>query len=139
MRRKASTWQTTSWEAQWPYDDEPRFTLRIAARLAGVSPMLVRQLQERGWIQPKVMPGGGLGYSLRDVRLLIRVREWRETLGLDLAGIEVALHLRQQILELQQELAQVEAEMAQRIAALNAEIQRLRRLLAEDGQWHEEL
>ena len=83
------------------------------------------------------MPGGGVGYSLRDVRLLIRVREWRETLGLDLAGIEVALHLRQQILALQEELAQLEAEMARQVAALNAEIQRLRRLLAEDGQWRD--
>ncbi len=137
MKRTPTLLQIASWESAWPYDDEPRFTLHIAARLAGVSPALVRQLQRRGWIQPKTMPGGGVGYSLRDVRLLIRVREWRETLGLDLAGIEVALHLRQQILALQEELAQLEAEMARQVAALNAEIQRLRRLLAEDGQWRD--
>lgn len=129
---------TESLSTEWPYDDEPRFTRAILVRLAGVSPVLVRRLEERGWIRPKPMPGGGVGYSLRDLRLLIRVREWRDVLGLDMAAIEVALHLRQQILELQAEIARLEAEMAQRIAELNAEIQRLRRQLARDGEWFSE-
>jgi len=77
-----------------------------------------------------------MGYSLHDVRLLIRVQEWRDVLGLNMAGIEVALHLRDQILRLQQEITELEDEMAQRIAELNAEIRRLRRLLAEEGDWY---
>ena len=118
-----------------PYDEVPRFSLHIAARLAGVSPATVRYCQARGWVRPKPMPGGGQGYSIRDVRMLIRIREWRELLGLDFAGIEVALRLRQQVLALQEELALLEEQMRERERELHAEIQRLRRLLAEDGQW----
>ncbi len=133
--RRTTTTVVERIRVEWPYDDTPRFPLPIAARLAGVSPALVRHLERLGWIQPKVLPGGGKGYSLHDVRLLIRVREWREVLGLNMAGVEVALHLRNQILALQEELARMEAEMERRVAALNAEIQRLRRILAEEGRW----
>ncbi len=118
-----------------PYDEVPRFSLHVAAHLAGVSPNLVRRLQAGGWIQPKPMPGGGVGYSIRDVRMLRRVREWRDLLGLNPAGIEVALRLRDQVLALHEELLRLEAEMARREQELYQEIQRLRRLIAEEGQW----
>jgi len=118
------------------YDEIPRFPLAIAARLAGVSPATVRYAEARGWIQAKVMPGGRKGYSMRDVRMLRRVREWRELLGLNTAGIEVALHLRQQVVALQEELARLEEEMFRREQALRAEIERLRHLLADEGEWY---
>ncbi len=118
------------------YDRVPRFPLAIAARLAGVSPATVRYAERRGWIQPQLMPGGRKGYSIRDVRVLRRIREWREVLGMNTAGIEVAFHLRQQVLALQEELARMEEEMARREQTLWAEIQRLRRLLADEGDWY---
>ncbi len=118
-----------------PYDEVPRFTLRIAAHLAGVSPALVRTLESRGWIRPKPMRGGGWGYSIRDVMLLRRVREWKDLLGLNMAGVDVALRLYNQVIALQEELALLEAEMRRREQELSAEIMRLRRLLAENGEW----
>lgn len=117
------------------YESVPRFSLHVAAYLAGVSPATARYVQARGWIRPKVMPGGRYGYSIRDVQVLRRVREWRDLLGMNFAGIEVALHLREQVLALQEELAQLEETLAQREQELYAEIQRLRRLLAEEGEW----
>ena len=120
-----------------PYDEIPRFSLHVAARLAGLSPASVRYYQARGLITPQPMPGGGVGYSIRDVRRLIRIREWRELLGLNLAGIEVALHLRQQVLALQEHLARLEAERIARERTLLAEIQRLRQMLADEGEWFE--
>lgn len=116
-----------------PYDEVPRFSLRVAAYLAGVSPATARYVQARGWIRPKPMPGGGVGYSIRDVRILRRVREWRDLLGLNFAGIEVAMQLREQVIALQEELLRLEEEMIRRERELSAELQRLRRLLAEDG------
>ncbi len=117
------------------FEGVPRFSLHVAAHLAGVSPATVRYVQARGWIRPKLMPGGGYGYSIRDVQILRRVREWRDLLGLNFAGIEVALHLREQVVALQEELLRLEEQMARREQELYAEIQRLRRLLAEEGDW----
>ncbi len=114
-------------------EDIPRFSKRIAALLAGVSPATIRYAEAQGWIRPQVMPGGQLGYSIRDVRVLRRIRLWRELFGLNTAGIEVAYHLREQVLLLQEELAQLEEEMIRRERALQEEIRRLRRLLAEEG------
>lgn len=118
------------------YDEIPRFSLHVAAHLAGVTPGMVRVLQARGWVTPKPMPGGGYGYSIRDVRMMRRVREWRDLLGMNLAGIEVALRLREQVIALQSELAELEEAMARREQELYAEIRRLQRLLAEDGEWY---
>ncbi len=118
-----------------PYDEVPRFSLYVAAHLAGVSPAMVRRLQAEGWVRPKPMPGGGLGYSIRDVRMLRRVREWRDLLGMNLAGIEVALRLREQVLALHEELLRLEEEMARREQELYREIQRLRQLVSEDAEW----
>ncbi len=80
------------------------------------------------------MPGGGLGYSLNDLQVLRRIREWREVLGLNAAGIEVAFYLREQVIQLQEEIMQLEEEMVRRERALQAEIRRLQRLLAEEGK-----
>ncbi len=122
-------------EEDAPFDEVPRFTLRVAAHLAGVSPVLVRTLESQGWIRPKPMRGGGRGYSIRDVMLLRRVREWKDLLGLNTAGVEVALHLYEQVIALQEEIARLEEEMWRREQELSAEIMRLRRLLAEDANW----
>ncbi len=140
MSRKTALARIRPWGWYNPEyaEDIPRFSRRIAALLAGVSPATVRYAEARGWIRPKLMPGGGMGYSLNDVRTLRRIREWREVLGLNTAGIEVAFYLREQVVHLQEELFRLEEEMVRREQALHAEIRRLRQLLAEEGRWTDE-
>jgi DNA-binding transcriptional MerR regulator len=72
-------------------EDAPQFNREVAAQLAGLSPAKVRYYERLGLVSPKVMPGGGRGYSWRDVRRLARIRRLQEDLGLDLPAIEVVL------------------------------------------------
>ncbi|HIC88228.1 MAG TPA: MerR family transcriptional regulator [Anaerolineae bacterium] len=116
-------------------EDAPQFTQEVAAQLAGLSLARVRYYERLGLVSPKVMPGGGRGYSWRDVRRLARIRRLREDLGLDLPAIEVVLHLRRQVLDLQQQLDYLEIELARREETLLREIQLLRRQLAEEAHW----
>ncbi|MCD6289140.1 MAG: MerR family transcriptional regulator [Anaerolineae bacterium] len=116
-------------------DDEPNYTAETAARLAGISQAFLRRCVREGLVQPKVMPGGGLGFSTRDVRHLARIRRLRDDLGLDLAAVEVVLHLRRQVVDLLIELSEQEHQALIRERQLLMEIQELRRQLAEDALW----
>jgi DNA-binding transcriptional MerR regulator len=81
------------------------------------------------------MVGGGEGYSPADIRQLLRIRRLQEDLGLDLPAVEVVLHMRRQMLDLLAQLDDVERRKRQRERELLAEIQRLRRYLAEGSEW----
>ncbi len=118
-----------------PREEEPVYTRPVAAQLAGVSLSFLRRCEREGLIQPKVMAGGGLGYSAADIRRLVRIRRLREDLGLNLPAVEVVLHLRRRVVDLLLQLDEMERQMLQREQALLEEIQQLRRRLAAEADW----
>ncbi len=116
-------------------EDEPHYTATVAAQLAGVSVAFLRRCVREGLIEPKVMPGGGMGFSVRDVRQLARIRRLRDDLALDLAAVGIVLHLRRQVVDLLTQLEEQERQALRREQELLQEIQSLRRQLAEEGAW----
>lgn len=86
-------------------------------------------------MRPKVLPGGGAGYTAADIRRLARIRRLRQSLELDMPAVEVVLHLRRQVIELRSLLGQLEMEMEQREQLRLREIQELRRQLAQEMKW----
>jgi len=54
---------------------------------------------------------------------------------LDLPAVEVALHLRRQVVDLLSQIEQMERHMSKREQELLNEIQQLRRRLASEGEW----
>ena len=90
-------------------DDHPRYVLHVAARLVGLPPQRFRRLERLGVIE------GDLGSlrraralytdaDLERVRLILRLVD---DLGVNLAGAEVILKMRQRMLELRAELDQL--------------------------------
>jgi hypothetical protein len=82
---------------------------------------------ERGWTQESIE------YACRVRRLM--------ALGVNIQGVEVAFHMRQQIIEMQQEMAQLREEMQQLREAMqqlreahDRELARLMRQDATEGQ-----
>ena len=116
-------------------DDEPLYSASVAAQLARVSLELLRQCEEESLIRPRAMAGGGLGYSAADIRRLIRIRRLQDDLELDLPAVEVVLHMRRQVLDLMAELDELERQMWRRERLLLAEMQRLRRRVADEAEW----
>jgi MerR family transcriptional regulator, heat shock protein HspR len=80
-------------------------TLAEAARAAALEPLVVRLCAESGLIAP----AGGYGEA--EIAELRRVRRLMDDLGLDAAGVEVALHMRRHMLALQAEIRQLRAEL----------------------------
>lgn len=116
-------------------EKEPLYTRPVAAQLARISLDFLRRCEREQLVQPRPLPGGGVGYTAADIRRLARVRRLRHSLGLDMPAVEVVLHLRHQVIELQTLLTQLEMEMEQREQEWLRDIQELRRQLAKEMNW----
>jgi MerR family transcriptional regulator, heat shock protein HspR len=65
---------------------------------------VIRRLRSLGLIQGMNVAGEDPRYSEEDLLLLRRIRRLRHDLGVNLAGVEVILHLHRQLEELRREL-----------------------------------
>jgi MerR family transcriptional regulator/heat shock protein HspR len=82
------------------YELSTYIDINVAARMADVSPGTVRRYMRLGLIN------GALTYD--DLAILRRVRRLR-SLGVNLAGVEIILRMRQQIEELRSDVARLQA------------------------------
>jgi MerR family transcriptional regulator, heat shock protein HspR len=116
-------------------DDEALYPRLRAAELAQMSLEMLIQCEEEQLVAARAMAGGQPGYTAADIRRLARVRRLCDELGLDLATVEVVLHLRHQVLLLLAELEEREAQMARREQELLGEIRQWRSRYAQEPDW----
>ncbi len=90
---------------------EPRYVISIAARMLGTQTYTLRYYERIGIIEPHRSRGNIRLYSEGDIALLRRVKTLVEDMGVNLAGVEVVLHMMQRMNELQNELKQLQAEV----------------------------
>lgn len=91
-------------------EDQPRYRIGTVAAMVQLHPQTIRHYESIGLISPRRVRGRMRLYSERDVARLRQIVELTQ-LGVNLAGVEIILRLREQI------------------AALQAEIERLRAIL----------
>jgi MerR family transcriptional regulator, heat shock protein HspR len=84
---------------------EQRFyTIKVAAELCGMHEQSLRMYERRGLIAPQRSPGNIRRFSDQDVEQIRFIKRLVDELGVNLAGVEVIMHLRQQLIETQQQL-----------------------------------
>ena len=91
--------------------DEPVFQISVVARVVGVHQQTLRTYERMGFVQPARSDGNQRLYSQRDVQRLLRLRQYVEDLGVNLAGAEVLMRLSRQVDELHDELETARAEI----------------------------
>ncbi|SRR5690606_618293 len=116
-------------------DDEPRYPRDDVLQLARITLEMLQRCEDEELIRPRPLAGGGEGYSEQDIFHLARIRRLQQDLGLNMAGVEVVLHMRRQMLQLQEQMAEVQAEMRRQEAKWLRELQEMRRRTAIQGQW----
>ena len=84
-------------------DDEPCYVISVAAKLLGLHVQTLRYYERVGLLAPSRSQGNIRLYSERDVVRLRDVRRLMEDLGVNLAGAEVVLKMRDRILDLERE------------------------------------
>jgi MerR family transcriptional regulator/heat shock protein HspR len=92
-------------------DYEPRYVISIAAKMLGIHAQTLRYYERMGLIDPSRSRGNIRLYSRRDVERLQQIKTLMNDLGVNLAGVEVILHMAQRMAEMEQQIQKLELEV----------------------------
>lgn len=93
--------------------DEPVYLISIVAKILDIHPQTLRQYERENLITPSRSDGRIRLYSQRDIdRIKLILRLTRE-MGVNLAGVDVALRLKEQIDAMEQEIAELRHQLAE--------------------------
>src|SRR5919206_1164124 len=84
---------------------EHYYTIKVAAELCGLHEQSLRMYERRGLIAPRRSRGNIRRFSDEDVEQVRFIKRLVDELGVNLAGVEVILHMRQQLIAVQRELS----------------------------------
>ncbi len=101
------------------------FMISVVSEMLGIHPQTLRLYEREGFIKPKRSIGNTRLYSEEDVERLEMVLRLTRELGVNLAGVEVILSMREKMEQMQREM--------------EATIQQLRDELAREIQHREEM
>jgi MerR family transcriptional regulator/heat shock protein HspR len=93
------------------FDSEPRYVISVAARMLETQTHTLRYYEKVGIIEPRRSPGNVRLYSDRDIAVLQKVKSLVDDMGINLPGVEVILHMMEQMSEMQKELQQAQQEI----------------------------
>lgn len=99
--------------------ERPVYIISVAAELVGMHPQTLRLYEREGLVAPKRTSGKTRLYSERDVEKLREIRRLTQELGVNLAGVEEIVRLRDE-LDIQQN--RLESEIARLRLALLREL-----------------
>ena len=91
--------------------DEPVYVISIVARMVGMHAQTLRQYERAGLVEPKRTRGNIRMYSRADVERLRLVQRLVSDLGVNLAGVEVILQMREKLQALEDELERLRREL----------------------------
>ena len=91
--------------------DQPVYTIRIAAQLVGVHQQTLRTYEREGLLIPARSSGRQRLYSQADIERLLVIRRLIDELGVNLAGADIILRMREQINELKTENSQLRRDV----------------------------
>jgi MerR family transcriptional regulator/heat shock protein HspR len=97
------------------------FVISVAARLLNVHPQTLRYYERAGLIQPSRSQGNIRLYSARDIERAQYIKRLIEDFGVNLAGVQVYLRLKEQIRELEEENERLRSELGRKRRVAPAE------------------
>jgi MerR family transcriptional regulator/heat shock protein HspR len=96
--------------------DKPLYVISVAAELVDMHPQTLRLYERKGLIEPSRSAGKTRLYSQRNIEQLREIRRLTQELGVNLAGVEEIIRLRQKLDVLQ-------SRMEERIDTLHERLQ----------------
>jgi len=84
--------------------NEPVYLISVVAELMNIHPQTLRQYEREGLLKPSRTQGRMRLYSQRDIDKLKVILTLARDMGVNLAGIDIILQLKEQIHELQNEI-----------------------------------
>jgi MerR family transcriptional regulator/heat shock protein HspR len=117
--------------------DEPLYVISVAARMVGMHEQTLRYYERMGIIRPARSKGRVRLYSPADIQRLRQVQRLIDELGVNLAGAEAILRLREHIQSLERQIEELRRELQSyrdRLLPAPAYDQAARRRQGDDAQ-----
>lgn len=106
--------------------EQPRYVISVAAQILGIHPQTLRLYEREGLVEPRRSGGKIRLYSERDIERVRCIMRLTNDLGVNLAGAEAILNMRERMVRMREELEMMRREM-------RAEMEQLRRELDVDA------
>ena len=97
-----------------PGFDEPCYVISVAAKMVGLPPQTLRYYERTGLLEPSRSSGNIRLYSPREVVRIRRIKALMSDMGVNLAGVEVALKLMAQLQKMEELVRHLNAELQRR-------------------------
>ena len=92
--------------------DEPVYLISVVAKVLNIHPQTLRQYEREGLIEPSRTQGRMRLYSQRDIDRIKMILRLTRELGVNLAGVDIILRLKEQIDAMQNEIDSLRQELA---------------------------
>ncbi len=92
---------------------EPCYVISVAARILGMHAQTLRYYERAGLITPSRTVGNIRLYSESDIIRLRKVKQLMDDLGVNLAGAEVILIMREHLQEMEAEMDRLRKQLQQ--------------------------
>ncbi|MDP9180115.1 MAG: helix-turn-helix transcriptional regulator [Chloroflexota bacterium] len=92
-------------------DEEPCFVISVAARMVGMHAQSLRNYERMGLIQPGRSQGRVRLYSQVDIERLRNIQRMVQDLGVNLAGVDVIMNMRETMQRMEREMALLREEL----------------------------
>lgn len=90
--------------------DEPVYLISVVAKILEIHPQTLRQYEKEGLIQPGRTDGKMRLYSQRDIDKIKTILRLTRDLGVNLAGVDIILRLKEKLDEMDESLEEFRAK-----------------------------
>ena len=92
--------------------DEPVYLISVVATTLDIHPQTLRQYEREGLVEPSRTQGRMRLYSQRDIERMKLILRLTRQMGVNLAGVDVVLQLKEQIDTMQEEIDLLREELS---------------------------
>jgi len=92
--------------------DEPVYMISIVAKILDIHPQTLRQYERENLITPSRSDGRIRLYSQRDIEKIKTILRLTRELGVNLAGVDVVMRLKDKMEMMEQELSDMRVELS---------------------------
>ncbi len=92
--------------------DEPVYLISVVASMLEIHPQTLRQYEREGLVEPSRTQGRMRLYSQRDIDRMKLILRLTRQMGVNLAGVDIVLQLKEQIDQMQVEIDQLREELS---------------------------
>lgn len=92
--------------------DEPVYLISVVASILDIHPQTLRQYEKEGLIEPSRTQGRMRLYSQRDIDKIKFVLQLTRKMGINLAGVDVILKLKEQLDMMSSEIKDLREELS---------------------------